>query len=69
MKVVTGVRFKRPGKIYYFDPVNLQIEKGMNVIVDTAMGEEYGEVVIARKEVEDNEVTEPLKRVVRIATE
>lgn len=69
MKVVTGVRFKRPGKIYYFDPDKLQIEKGMNVIVDTAMGEEFGEVVIAKKEVEDNEVTEPLKKVVRIATE
>ena len=69
MKIVTGVRFKRPGKIYYFDPENLQLEKGMNVIVDTAMGEEYGEVVIARKEVEDNEVTEPLKKVVRITTE
>ena len=69
MKIVTGVRFKRPGKIYYFDPENLPIEKGMNVIVDTAMGEEYGEVVIARKEVEDNEVTEPLKKVVRIVTE
>ena len=69
MKIVTGVRFKRPGKIYYFDPENLQLEKGMNVIVDTAMGEEYGEVIIARKEVEDNEVTEPLKKVVRIETE
>ena len=69
MKIVTGVRFKRPGKIYYFDPENLQLEKGMNVIVDTAMGEEYGEVIIARKEVEDNEVTEPLKKVVRIVTE
>ena len=69
MKIVTGVRFKRPGKIYYFDPDKLQIEKGMNVIVDTAMGEEFGEVVIATKEVEDNEVTEPLKKVIRIATE
>ncbi len=69
MKIVTGVRFKRPGKTYYFDPGNLQIEKGMNVIVDTAMGEEFGEVIIAKKEVEDNEVTEPLKKVVRIATE
>ena len=68
MKIVTGVRFKRPGKIYYFDPENLQLDKGMNVIVDTAMGEEYGEVVIARKEVEDNEVTEPLKKVIRIPT-
>lgn len=69
MKTVTGVRFKRPGKIYYFDPANLPIEKGMNVIVDTAMGEEYGEVVIAKKEVEDDQVTEPLKKVVRITTE
>ena len=41
----------------------------MKVIVDTAIGEEYGEVVIARKEVEDNEVTEPLKKVIRITTE
>lgn len=69
MKIVTGVRFKRPGKIYYFDPADLQIEKGMNVIVDTAMGEEYGEVVIANKEVEEDSVTEPLKKVIRIATE
>lgn len=69
MKTVIGIRFKRPGKIYYFDPDNIQIEKGMNVIVDTAMGEEYGEVVIAKKEVEDTEVTEPLKKVIRIATE
>ena len=44
MKIVTGVRFKRPGKTYYFDPEDLQIEKGMNVIVDTAMGEEFGEI-------------------------
>ena len=69
MKIVTGVRFKRPGKIYYFDPDNIQVEKGMNVIVDTAMGEEYGEVVIAKKEVDDADVTEPLKKVIRIATE
>ena len=39
MKIVTGVRFKKPGKIYYFDPENIQLDKGMNVIVDTAMGE------------------------------
>ena len=69
MKLVTGVRFKRPGKIYYFDAGELQLEKGMNVIVDTAMGEEYGEVVIVNKEVEDTEVTEPLKKVIRIVTE
>ena len=69
MKKVTGVRFKRPGKIYYFDPENLKLEQGMEVIVDTSMGDEYGEVVIAEKMVEDDQVTEPLKKVIRIATE
>jgi cell fate regulator YaaT (PSP1 superfamily) len=69
MKRVTGIRFKRPGKIYYFDPGELKLEQGMHVIVDTAMGEEYGEVAIAEKEVEDTEVTEPLKKVIRISTE
>ena len=67
MKIVTGVRFKKPGKIYYFNPEDLELERGMNVIVDTAMGDEFGEVVIPKKEVEDSEVSEPLKRVVRIA--
>ena len=69
MKKVTGVRFKRPGKIYYFEKGNLELEKGMYVIVDTAMGEEYGEVIFPEKEVEDEEVTEPIKKVIRIATE
>ena len=69
MKTVTGVRFKKPGKIYYFDAGDLQIEKGMHVIVDTAMGEEYGEVVIPKKEVEDDSVTDPLKKIIRITTE
>ena len=69
MKKVTGVRFKRPGKIYYFDPENIKLEQGMEVIVDTSMGDEFGEVVIAEKMVEDDKVTEPLKKVVRIATE
>ena len=68
MKIVTGVRFKRPGKIYYFDPDNIELEKGMNVIVNTSMGDEFGEVVIPRKEVQDSEISEPLKKVVRIAS-
>ena len=67
MKIVTGIRFKRPGKIYYFDKGNLQLERGMHVIVDTAMGPEYGEVVYPEKEIED-ESTE-IKKVIRIATE
>jgi len=69
MKIVAGIRFKKPGKVYYFDPQDFKLERGMHVIVDTAMGEEYGEVVIAKKEIEDSEVTENLKKVVRIVTE
>ena len=69
MKKVTGVRFKRPGKIYYFEKGDLELERGMHVIVDTAMGEEYGEVVFPEKEVEDEDVTEPIKSVIRIANE
>ena len=69
MKTVTGIRFKTPGKIYYFDAGDLKLENGMHVIVDTAMGEEYGEVVIAKKEVEENDVTEPLKKVIRVTTD
>ena len=69
MKKVAGIRFKRPGKIYYFDFGDLNLEAGMNVIVDTAMGEEYGEVVFPAKEVEEESITEPLKKVIRIANE
>ena len=69
MKKVTGIRFKKSGKIYFFDPVNFKLHKGMNVIVDTAMGEEYGEVAIPFKEVEDDKVTEPLKKVIRIVSD
>ncbi len=69
MKKVTGVRFKKVGKIYFFDPGDLKMEKDMNVIVDTAMGQEYGTVVIPEKEIDDSEVTDGLKKVIRIATE
>ncbi len=68
MKKVTGIRFRRPGKIYYFDGHGLNLEKGMHVIVDTAKGDEYGEVMIPEKEVADEEVSEPLKKVIRIST-
>ncbi len=68
MKTVTGIRFRRPGKIYYFDKGDLQLEKGMHVIVDTSKGDEYGEVVIPEKNVEDEEVSEPLKKIIRIST-
>ena len=69
MKTIIGVRFKKTGKIYYFDPNGLEIEKGMPVIVETAMGDEYGETVIANKEIEEEKLTNPLKNVIRIATD
>ena len=68
MKQIVGIRFKNTGKIYYFNPKDLKLEKGQNVIVDTITGEEYAEVSIGNREVEDDKVTEPLKDVIRIAT-
>ena len=69
MTKVTGVRFKKAGKVYFFDPKDLELEKGMNVIVDTANGEEFGEVVIAYKEIDDSEIQEPFREVIRIVTD
>lgn len=66
---VIGVRFRTAGKIYFFDPLDLPIEKGGHVIVETARGIEFGTVVSAPKEVEDDKVIQPLKPVLRIATE
>ena len=65
---VVGVRFRSAGKIYYFDPQKLDIKKGEHVIVETARGVEYGTVVLGIKEIADDEVTAPLKPVIRIAT-
>ena len=69
MEKVIGVRFKPVGKIYYFSPVNLKIKKGDKVIVETSRGIEYGEVVLAPKEIDSSEVIKPLKDVIRLATE
>jgi cell fate regulator YaaT (PSP1 superfamily) len=66
---VVGVRFKKAGKIYYFDPDQLPIEKDTHVIVETARGVEYGKVVIGKKTVADTDVVLPLKKVIRIADE
>ena len=65
---VVGVRFRTAGKIYYFDPMKYPIKKGDHVIVETARGVEYGTVVGGIREVTDDEVTQPLKPVLRIAT-
>ena len=66
---VVGVRFKNTGKIYYFNPNGFAIESGMQVIVETARGIEFGDVVSPIKEIEDGEAFQPLKNVIRIATE
>jgi len=60
--------FKRAGKIYFFNPGNLDIKAGMHVIVETARGIEYGLVAVGRKEIEGDKVVQPLKEVIRIAT-
>ena len=69
MTEIIGVRFKDVGKIYYFSPAGNKIECGSHVIVETARGVECGEVVIANREVEDGKVVQPLKSIIRIATE
>ena len=68
MKNIVGVRFKKPGKIYFFDPGNLKITRQDYVIVETAQGQEYGEVAIANRSIPDEKVKAPLKKVIRIAT-
>ncbi len=65
---VIGVRFRTAGKVYFFDPVDYDIKRGDNVIVETARGVEFGTVVGDPKEVEDDKVIQPLKPVLRIAT-
>lgn len=69
MTTVIGVRFKVAGKIYYFDPDNLDIKKEDSVIVETARGIEYGDVVIAPRDVAEEELIQPLKKVIRVATD
>ena len=66
---IIGVRFRNVGKIYYFNPKDRDVRTGMNVIVETARGVEYGQVVLGPKEVDEEQVVQPLKDVIRIATE
>ena len=69
MTKVIGVRFRTAGKIYYFDPVKFRIKKGDHVIVETARGVEFGTVVSGVKEVPDEKVVQPLKPVLRVASQ
>ena len=65
---VVGIRFKQAGKIYYFDPSNFVLKPGNNAIVETARGIEFGQVMVGPKEVAEDKITLPLKKVIRIAT-
>jgi cell fate regulator YaaT (PSP1 superfamily) len=66
---VVGVRFKKAGKIYYFDPGDIDVQKSDNVIVETARGIEFGECVTGPKLVKEEDIISPLKNVIRKATE
>ena len=63
MKTVIGVKFRKPGKIYFFDPGNLQIKREDYVIVETSMGEDIGKVVIDNKKVNEEKLANTLKKV------
>ena len=67
MAEVIGVRFKEVGKVYYFDPDNKQFKQNDTVIVETSRGIECGKVAIPNKEVPDDQIVHPLKKVIRTA--
>ena len=67
MKNIVGVRFKKSGKVYFFDPGYIQLNLKDKVVVETSMGEDIGEVVINKRNIEENKLTKPLKKVIRLA--
>ena len=69
MVKVIGVRFRTAGKIYYFDPKDFEVSAGSHVIVETARGVEYGTVMMGVKELAEDKVVQPLKPVIRMATQ
>lgn len=69
MVTVIGVRFKKSGKIYYFDPDNIDTDGVEHVIVETARGIEFGNLVINKRQIQDDQIISPLKKVLRVATE
>ncbi len=64
-----GVKFKDTGRTYFFDPCDFEIQSGDNVIVETARGLEYGDVIVGPREVPEDQIVAPLKSVVRVATQ
>lgn len=69
MVKITGIRFKRAGKIYFFDPGDLELKVGQKAIVETVRGVEMGDIVISGKMVQEEDVVQPLKKIMRAATE
>ena len=69
MVKIIGVRFRNTGKVYYFDPLDLEPARGSRVIVETARGIECGKVVLTAREVDESKVVQPLRPVIRLATE
>ena len=68
MKIIIGVSFRQAGKVYFFDPGDEQIERGEHVIVETAKGVEYGTVVVPNREMAEEKIVAPLKKIIRLAT-
>lgn len=68
MKNIIGVKFRRPGKVYFFDAGDIEVQKQEKVIVETAMGQEIGEVVSSKKQINEESLNSPLKQIIRIAT-
>ena len=64
---IVGVRLKKQGKIYFFASNGIKLDVGQNVIVETALGKEYGEVVVANRDMDENKIVAPLKPIIRIA--
>ena len=67
MVKVVGAKFRKPGKIYFFNPGNLDLKNGDNVIVETTLGQEYGTVVVNVRELPENKIEKDLKKIIRVA--
>ena len=68
MKNIVGIRFRKPGKVYFFDPGYIRLNPKDKVIVETSLGEDIGEVVISKRELPEEKVPKDLKRIIRLAS-
>lgn len=67
MRTIVGIRLRKPGKIYFFDPDGNTLKKGDHVIIETAFGEEYAEVIIPNREMPEEKIVNPLKKIKKVA--